>query len=136
MEYLYDKIYPYSKILQEVKDLILPTILESIDMKDVEKVGLRKEDYAEVVYSQIMALGYNSQDINSAINDLMPTRNPFVYPGPEETDAVNMAIHLSIICKNFAFQIRAFQSFHQMTQNLKSHDEVIKNVKMHFLPIL
>ena len=77
-----------------------------------------------------MALGYNSQDINSSVNDLLPTRNPFVYTGSEETDAIKMATHLCVICKEFASQIRAFQTFHQMTQNLKSHDEVIKTVKM------
>ena len=39
MEYLYDAIYPYSKILQEVKNLIFPTILDSIGMNNVVKIG-------------------------------------------------------------------------------------------------
>lgn len=136
MKYHYDQVYSYEKILEEVKELLLPTILDSIPSEEVAKTNLRKEDLAEIIYSQIMALGYNNQDINSSLNDLMPTRNPFVYTGPAETDAVNMAIHLSIICNDYSHQVRAFQSFHKMTQELKSHDEVMRNVKLQILPIL
>ena len=135
MEYYYDQVYSYEKILGEVKELLLPTILDSIPPKDVAKTNLRKEDLAEIIYTQIMALGYNNQDINFSLNDLMPTRNPFIYTGPEETDAVNMAIHLSIICNDYSHQVRAFQAFHKMTRELKSHDEIIRNVKLQILPI-
>ena len=136
MKYHYDQVYSYEKILREVKELLMPTICKRVPPDDVAKTNLRKEDLAEIIYSQIMALGYNNQDINSSLNDLMPSRNPIIYTGPKETDAVNMAIHLSIVCNDYSHQVRAFQSFHKMTLELKSHDEVIRNVKLQILPIL
>jgi len=130
------EVYSYELILKEVKELLIPTIINSINPKDIETTGLSKEDLAEIIYSQIMALGYNDQDINSSLNDLMPTRHPILYPGPEETDAVNMAIHLCAICKDFEYQLSAFKDFHKMTQDMKSHDEVMLNIKLRILPIL
>lgn len=104
--------------------------MEKIDGENITRTGLSKQDLAEITYTQIMALGYNNQNINSTLADLMPTRNSNIYPGPEETDSVNMALHLVTICKDFAQQLRAFQCFNQMTQEQKPHDEIIRNVKM------
>lgn len=135
MNYHYDQVYPYELLLKEVKNLLFPTILNSIDQADVEKTGFRKQDLAEIIYTQITALGYNNKDVYAALNDLLPMRNPIIYPGPIETEAANMAMHLDLICNDFEHQLNAFQIFHQMTQDLKSYDEVISSVKMNLLPI-
>lgn len=129
MKYHYGEIYPYEDMLKEIKDLIFPTITESLSPQAIINTGLRKEDLAEIIYSQIMALGYNGKDVNASLTDLMPTRNPFIYDGTEEEDAVNMAMHLSIICQEYKFQILAFQTFHNMTEELKPHNDVIREVK-------
>ena len=135
MKFEYDRVYPYEKILEEIKQLILPTIIDRVNPYDVKETKLRKEDIAEIIYTQIMALGYNDSNVNASLNDLMPTRNPIIYFGPEETDAVNMAIHLCIICKDYSHQVRAFTMFHQMTKELKPHVEVMKNIKMQLIPL-
>lgn len=129
MKYHYDKIYPYEDILKEIKILIFPTIIERINPQEIKNTRLRKEDLSEIVYTQVMALGYNGQDINATLTDLMPTRNPFLYNGTEEEDAVNMAIHLSLVCQEYKFQVLAFQTFHKMTEELKPHNDIIKEVK-------
>jgi hypothetical protein len=133
MIYEYDKIYSYEKILEEVKELILPTIIDNISPTDVAKMGLSKEALSEVVYTQIMALGYNDGDVNASLDDLMPTRSPIIYPGTEEIEAVNMAIHLSIICQDYSHQVRAFKVFHKMTEELKPQKEIIRAVKLNIV---
>ena len=131
--YKYDQIYSYEKILIEVRDLILPMIVQSIDPDDISTPGLDRNDLAEIIYTQIMALGYNDYDLNAALNDLFPTRNPYIYPGPDGEDAVNMALHLSVVSKEYKHQIRAFNVFHKLTQELRPHDEVILQVRKHLL---
>ena len=133
MGYNYDQIYSYEKILEEVKELLLPTIIDRINPDDVSKTHLRKEDLAEIIYCEIMALGFNSKDINAAVNELMPTRNPFIYKGPDETDAASMAMHLVIISNEYFHQLEAFEMFHQMTKELRPRDEVIRKLKMRIL---
>ena len=128
--YHYDQIYSYKNILQEVKDLILPTITKMVNYEDAKDLGLRKEDLANIYYTHIMALAYNDEDINAALNDLMPSRNSIMYPGSEDEDAANMMINLTIICENFERQIRAFRVFNHLTKELKPHQEVIWHVEM------
>lgn len=135
MNYNYDEVYPYDKLLQEVKELLLPTITEMVNPLDAKKLNWRKEDVAEIIYTQVMALAYNDENINASLIDLMPIRNQFLYPEPEETAAVNMAIHLCIICKDYSHQLRAFKVFHQMTKELKSRNEIIREVEIHLLPL-
>jgi hypothetical protein len=81
------------------------SILDSISTEGEAKTILPKEDLAEIIYSQIITLGYNNQDINSSLNDLMQTRNPLICTGPEETGAVNIANHLSVICHDYFHQV-------------------------------
>ncbi|MGP8215565.1 MAG: hypothetical protein ACLQQ4_08380 [Bacteroidia bacterium] len=127
-EYHYDQIYSYEKIMQEVKELIIPTFVDRINKVDTEITGLEKWALADVIYSSIMALGYNDEDINASLNDLMPTRNQLIYRGPENSDAVSMSFHLCVICKELTYQVNAFSNFHKMTQALKPHDEIIDAV--------
>ncbi|MBS1612956.1 MAG: hypothetical protein JST49_09060 [Bacteroidetes bacterium] len=123
----------YIMMLEEVKALILPTILERINPEDLKLTGLEKDDYADIVYTQIMALGYNEGDINASVNDLLPTRNPFIYPGPDELEAVNMAMHLVIVSEDFKHQVWSFQQFHKLTQEYKPYKEVMLGVKRQLL---
>ena len=125
-----DKIYPDNILLKEIKDIIYPTILEKIKIDNITKPGLSENCLADIIYSQIMSLGYNNQDINLAVVDLLPNRNSTIYNSSEEIDAINMAIDLSVICKSFTPQIRAFIAFHKMTKDLIPQKEIIRNVKM------
>jgi len=134
-QHIYDQVYSYQKLLQEVKDLILPTIIDRINPDDCKFTGMSKFALAEDVYSKIMALGYNNGDINAALNDLMPTRNLLLYPGPDELEAANMSIHLVIALEDYKHQIFAFQAFHKLTQELKPHKEVIVAVKKHLFAL-
>ena len=131
--YHYDQIYSYETILVEVKELILPTVIERINPGDIEATGLTRMELAEHVYSLIMSLGYNEEDVNAAVNDLMPTRNPIIYPGPDETEAINMAIHLVMVLEDYKHQVWAFQGFHKNTKNLMPHKQVIIEVKKQLL---
>ena len=128
-----DNIYSYEKLLQDVKELIFPTIVEMINPTDTIETGLNKEDLANIVYTQIMALVYNDEDINAAVNDLMPSRNPIIYMGPVATDAANMAMHLAMILEDYKHQVWAFKAFHRLTQALKPQKEIITEVKKHLL---
>lgn len=131
--YQYDQIYSYEKLQQEIKELIIPTIIEKVNPQDAKSTGLSKTALASLIYSQIMALGYNDEDVNATVNDLMPSRNPIIYPGPDETDAVNMALHLVMILEDYKHQIWAFKSFHKLTQELRPQKEIIIEVKKHLL---
>lgn len=129
----YDHVYPYTKILNEIKELIIPTIIEKINLEDIKTTGLNKQALTDFIYTQIMALGYNDGDINASLNDLMPNRSPIFYNDTEEIDAIKMAVRLSVISEEYSYQISAFSTFHQMTLALKPHKEVIKTVKIKLL---
>jgi len=134
--YHYDVIYPYPKIIQEVRDLIVPTIIEMANPEDFEGSGLSEKDYADIIYTHVMALGYNNGDVKAAHNDIFASRNAFFYPETNETDATaKMLFNLLSIQKVFKHQVWAFQGFHQDTQLLKPHDEVIREVKKQLLVI-
>lgn len=134
--YHYDQVYSYLQILSEVKDLIFHTITARIHPGSVENTGISANALADIFYSQIMALGYNDNDIDASVNDLMPTRNPYFYPGPDVDDAANMAMHLAVATQQFPHQIAAFNTFHKMTQELEPRDEVIMHVERLLHPVL
>lgn len=134
--YHYDQIYSYEKILQEVKELIMPTIEEMANPEDLKYTGLGKDEYADIIYTHIMALGYNDGDYQAAFEDIFPDRNLIMYPEIDEEDAAGkMVINLLAISKDFKHQFWAFKNFHKDTQALKSHKEVITNVKRQLLAI-
>ncbi len=133
-QYHYDQVYPYEKILQEVKELILPTIEYMINPDDLQHTALSPHAYTDVIYTHIMALGYNKGDLRSAFDDTFPTRNPIFYPELEESDAAGrMILNLAAIAEEFKHQVWAFQNFHVNTQALKPHKEVITEVKKQLL---
>jgi len=133
-QYHYDQVYPYEKILQEVKDLIMPTIIDMIPPDDLTSKGLSSYQYADVIYTHIMALGYNSCDLKAAFDDIFPDRNPFFYPEVDEMDAAaRMLFNLAAISKDYKHQVWAFQEFHKDTKALKPHKEVIVDVKRQLL---
>jgi hypothetical protein len=132
--YHYDQVYPYEKALAEVKELIIASILPCINQDDLEASGLTSEAYADIVYTHIMALGYNEGDLKAAFDDLFPTRNPVFYWEPDESDAAaKMVLNLSIISEDYKHQVWAFQGFHKNTQALRSYKEVVIEVKKQLL---
>lgn len=128
--YDYDQVYSYEKILQEVKQLIFPTIVEMVNPEDVKNLGLKKEILADVFYSHIMALAYNDGDLSACLEDLMPFRSPAIYMGSDEEDAAVMSLYLSAMGKEFDRQVRAFKVFHNLTQELAPRDEVLMHVQL------
>jgi hypothetical protein len=132
--YHYDQVYPYEKALAEVKELTIPTILPSINKNDLISIGLTGEAYADIVYTHIIALGYNEGDLKAAFDDLFPTRNSLFYPETDESEAAaKMFLNLSIIAEDYKHQVWAFQDFHKNTQALKPYKEVIVEVKKQLL---
>jgi hypothetical protein len=86
--------------------------------------NMSKEAYARVLFSRGMALGYNDGDIQKALDDLMPTRNPFIYPGDSELeDKEMMLVDLEIAAHDFKCQVAAFNTFHRKTKEGISFDE-------------
>jgi hypothetical protein len=132
--YHYDQVYPYEKILQEVKELILPTIEEMANPEDLINTGISKSAYADIIYTHIMALGYNAGDLRAAFDDIFPARNMIMYPETDEQDAAGkMIINLAAISKDFKHQFWAFQDFHKNTTNLMPYKQVIIEVKKRLL---
>jgi hypothetical protein len=132
--YHYDQFYSYEKILEEVKALILPTIEEMANPEDLQYTGLTKNAYAEIIYTHVMALGYNEGDLNSSLNDIFASRNPILYPEINDQDAAaKMFINLAGIMDEYKHQVWAFQEFHKNTKNLMPHKQVIIEVKKQLL---
>jgi hypothetical protein len=69
----------YEEALAEVKALIIPTLIEQQDPGEHMNYNMSKEAHSEVLFSRVMALGSNDGDIQKALDDLMPTRNPFIH---------------------------------------------------------
>ena len=132
--YHYDQVYSYEKILQEVKELILPTIAEMVNPEDLKITGLTKDAYADVIYTHVIALGYNNGDLRLAFDDIFSERSHVMYPETDESDAsAKMIMNLAAISKDFKHQVLAFQGFHKNTQELMPHKQVIIEVKKQLL---
>jgi hypothetical protein len=123
-------------IAAKVKSMILPTIENQIHPDDARQFGLRKIDLAEIAFTQIMALAYNKGDINSAVNDLLPTRNPFVYPGNDMEEAANLSLHLAQITEDFKFQYWAFLNYVRMSNEGKDEKDILLEVKKALLMVM
>lgn len=119
---------------KEVKNQIFPTIIEMIN-PEVENCGITIDAYAEIIYSHIMALGYNKGDINSAVSDLMPFRNPIFYQSTEEEDAITMVNNFSMVMEDFRFQYRAFRVFYENFQNEMPFDKNLIEVQKVLFPL-
>ena len=133
-KYHYDQVYPYETILQEVRELILPTIIEMIHPDDLNSIKISSREYADAIYTHIMAQGYNEGNLKAAFDDIFPSRNPVLYPESDEMDAAGrMFINLAAIAKDFKHQVWAFQGFHKDTQQLKPHKEIILSMKRQLL---
>ena len=133
----YNQVYSYEAILKELKELLLPGILKEINPVCTALIVLgilSKEDYAELIYEEIMALGYNDQDIKASVGYLMATRNPIIFQGPEKTEDTNLAFHLCGVTEDYPLQINAFEVFQKMTKDLRPHDEIIQNINPHCRP--
>ena len=134
--YYYDQVYSYEKILREVKELILPTIADMVNLEDLKFTGLSKNDFANIIYTHVMALGYNEGDLKAAFNDIFPTRNFILYPEKDESDAAGkMILNLAAISKDYKHQVWAFQEFHKNTKELMPHKQVIIEIKKQLLAI-
>lgn len=128
--YHYDQVYSYEAILKEVKKLIMPTLEEMANPDDLINLGINANAYAEIIYTHIMALGYNNGDLQAAFNDIFSERNFILYPEIDEQDAAGkMILNLAAIKNEYKHQFWAFENFHIDTQALKPHKEVIIEVK-------
>jgi hypothetical protein len=115
-------------LLMRIRDLIFPSLLKKVRPGDMEHFKMDAATLAEITYTQIMALGYNYGDINRALADLLPSRNLVVYPLSAQEEAANMAMHLSIVCRDYKRELSAFQTYHEMRLVHTPHSEILEAV--------
>jgi hypothetical protein len=112
----------------QIKELVIPTIIESLERSPIND-EMPDDAMSEVIFSHLLALAYNDEDINATLSDLMPFRNPFVYNGSDEDDAVKMSMILVAFLEDFKFQYMAIKGAMNNLVDGEPEKEVIINVK-------
>lgn len=118
----------FEELRPQIKELIIPTIIESLEISPIHDEML-DDAMAEIIFTHLLSLAYNDEDINATVSDLMPFRNPFIYNGTDEDDAVKMSMILIAFQKDFQFQYMAIKKAMNDLKEDLPEKEVLLNVK-------
>lgn len=117
----------YNELIQKVKGLFMER-LQKIVNDDAYKANfqLTKNAYLDVLYSEIMALGYNFGDVDKATNDIYEIQSILNGESQElRTNIKNGVIETSTI---YPLEVSIFSDFHKSYQSNTSENELIENL--------
>tara|TARA_B100000683_G_scaffold198090_1_gene191238 strand:+ start:56 stop:439 length:384 start_codon:yes stop_codon:yes gene_type:complete len=121
-------MHDFEELRPQIKELVIPTIIESLEISPIHD-EMPDNAMAEIIFTHLLALASNDEDINATVTDLMPFRNPFIYNGSDEDDAAKMSMILLAFQKDFQFQFMAIKGAMEDIDEGLSEKELILNVK-------
>lgn len=118
----------YNGILTEIKQLFIQS-LESIVPQEAYEANplLGKEVYLDTVYTDIMSLGYNYNDIEKATGDIYEMQSALHGESKEFYEFINLRVIET--ASLYPALINIFSKFHKVTQAGVAYEEVLKEVK-------
>ena len=118
----------YNGILSEIKQLFIQK-LETIVPQEAYEANplLGKEVYLDTVYTDIMSLGYNYNDIEKATGDIYEMQSAL----HGESKALYESIKLRVIetASLYPALVKLFSEFHSKTQNGEDFSNVLLFIK-------
>jgi hypothetical protein len=118
----------YNELLSEIKTLFIHTLGEIVPLEAyLANPLLSKESYLDTVYTDIMSLGYNYNDIEKAIGDIYELQSML----HGESDELYQLLKLRVIETESLYPslIKLFSEFHSKTQNGEDFSDVLLFIK-------
>lgn len=121
----------YDQILTDVKKLFLPTIIKKFEPEIFRALGnFPVEEYAEIWFDHIVALGNNHLDYDQATEEYFPNRHPFLYNmGNQEYQEKQMVQNMVGVSRKYPYQVKAFQLLHQIDPKERPFEDILFDMK-------
>lgn len=121
----------YEELIGEAKNLFIERLKSQIP-EEAYKANpeLSKEEYREVVFSEIMALGYNHGNIKKASEDLYQIKANTHGEGRELYDEIYKGLQET--AEKYANEVQIFSRFHLNYQNGLTEDQIAQVLRQDF----
>ncbi len=118
----------YNEILSEIKALFIQK-LETIVPKEAYEANplLGKEVYLDTVYTDIMSLGYNYNDIEKATDDIYEMQSALYGESKEFYEYIKLRVIET--ASLYPALVKLFSEFHSRTQNGDEFSAVLLFIK-------
>jgi len=118
----------YNQLLEEIKNLILPKLKEVVHQAAYDaNPEIPEVFYRDMIYTDIMALGYNFNDSKLAVDDIYELQS--IMNGESDELYQNIQQRIAETKTIYPSFVSVFSLFHKQSQNRVPFDEVIANVK-------
>lgn len=118
----------YNGILSEIKTLFIQKLKAIVPQEAYDANPLLGKDvYLDTVYTDIMSLGYNYNDIENATGDIYEMQSAL----HGESKALYESIKLRVIetASLYPALVKLFSEFHSKTQNGEEFSDVLLFIK-------
>ena len=114
----------YNELLEKVKSIFIEHLQKVVET-DAYRANplLTHTDYINIVYTEIMSLGYNFGNIENAINDIYEMQSELY--GELESE-IRKGVNET--AKLYIYEINVFSEFHKSYKNGTAYDFLLKNL--------
>jgi hypothetical protein len=128
----------YQEMLDAVKELYIAHLRKRVPLAAYNANPLISgHTYLDVIYTDIMALGYNNGDIAKAVDDILPMNLAFFINPKNKTKKMTVA-EVSESARLYADEIHVFHQFHLETKGKdgENADSAISKVRERLTSLL
>lgn len=120
----------YNEFLEEIKTIIMAKLKDIVpeDAYDANPM-LSKDLYLDVIYSDIMALGYNFGDIKKAADDIFECKSWAVHPDKLESFYEGIVRDIRETAANYPSLVEAFSKSHRAKKSGTGFAKIIADVE-------
>lgn len=119
----------YDQLLEEIKNLFSPKLKEVVHQAAYDaNPNISDLFFRDMIYTDIMALGYNFNDSKLAVDDIYELQS--MMNGESDELYHNIQQRISETKTIYPSFVSVFSLFHKQSQNGVPFNEVIANVKM------
>jgi hypothetical protein len=115
----------YSELIQKVKELFIEHLDKTVKDDAIKANSqLTKQAYLDVIYTEIMSLGYNFGNVEKATNDIYEMKSALHGESQDLKNRIQKGVVETL--NTYPFEIKTFSDFHKSYQkNIK--EEVLIN---------
>lgn len=118
----------YNTFLHELKNIYIPYLLGIIPEEAYENSPLITKDvYANTIYTDLMAIGYNFGDLDKALEDKIESTFTLPFVVPKTQDEVVKEINET--ARLYPYAIEIFSNSHKKMQAGENLQDILDYVK-------
>jgi hypothetical protein len=121
----------YHETISGLKKLFLPGIIKKFDPEVFDALGdFPIEEYAEIWFEHIVALGNNHLDYDKATDEYFPNRHPFLYNlGNDEYQEKQMLRNMVGVNEKYPNHVKAFLLLHEIVPKERPFEDILVDMK-------